>query len=122
MITDKEYPLYPELPEPGAQQAQALIDRFKEQVKKAAEECIDDFYTDIVPHIESDSWTNYRNAMMDGFREYGNRMTQGEHDFKKIRQQIYKDFRDEIVADLNQDLVKEIERLKGTIQTMQKYR
>ncbi|OEU68669.1 MAG: hypothetical protein BA863_16510 [Desulfovibrio sp. S3730MH75] len=115
-----EYPLYPELPEAGKQEAQRLVDKFKEQLKeqieKAAEDALSDLYCNIVPHIESDSWTNYRNAMMDGFKDYNNRKVQGEYDFKKIRKAIYKDFKEELVADLNQDLLDEVEKLKESLE------
>ena len=85
-----EYPLYPTLSEPGKEEAQKLIDQFKVDLTNAADEVLGKMYCDVIPHIESDSWTNYRNAMMDGFRNYDNRMVQGEHDFKDIRAEIYK--------------------------------
>lgn len=110
-----EYPLYPEPSEAGKEEAQKLIDQFKVEIKKAADNVIGQMYCDVVPHIESDSWTNYRNAMMDGFRNYDNRMVMGEHDFKNIRAAIYKEYRDEIIVDLNQDMVEEIEALKNQI-------
>lgn len=114
-----EYPLYPELQEGGAEEAQALVNRFKEDLKKAADEVIGSLYCDVAPNIESDSWTNYRNQMMEGFRNYGNRRTQGDYDFKAIRQEIYKEFRDEIIIDLNQDMVKEIEDLHEQVRFLQ---
>ena len=112
----EQYPLYPTLTEPGAQEAQELIERFREQLKGAAECAIADLYTNILPHIESDAWANYRNAMMEGFKDYNNRKVQGEYDFKEIRQQIYKDFRDDVIKDLDQDNLKEIERLKREVE------
>lgn len=110
-MTD-QYPLYPRLSEDGAQQAQDLIDACKKQILKTVQATLGEIYCDVVPHIESDSWTNYRNAMMSGFRNYGNRLVQGEHDFAAIRAQIYKEFREDIIKDLNQDLVKENESLQ----------
>lgn len=114
-MSDK-YPLYPELSEEGNKEAQALIDKFKESLIKVADEAIGDFYCDVAVHIESDSWTNYRNEMMDGFRNYDNRKIQGKHDFKIIRQEILKNHREDIIKDLNQDLLKEIETLKKHIE------
>lgn len=118
----EEYPLFPELPEAGKEEAQNLINKFQEELKKVADETISHLYTDVVHHIESDSWTNYRNDMMAGFRNYNNRMVQGEHDFGKIRRAIFDEFRDEIIGDLNQDLVKEVEQLKETIEIMRRHR
>jgi hypothetical protein len=107
---------YPELSESGKQAAQDLVDHFKIALKKAAEEVIDHLYTDVAVHIESDSWTNYRNKLMDGFRNYGNRLVTHEHDFKAIRAEIYKEFRDDIIKDLDQDNLKQIEELEKQVE------
>ena len=112
----EQYPLYPTLPEAGAQEAQELIERFKQQLKTAAEFAFTDFYTNILPYIESDSWLNFRNQMLEGFLNYNNRKIQGEYDFKQLRQQIYREFRDEIIKDLDQDNLEEIERLKREVE------
>lgn len=115
-----EFPLYPELKEPGAEEAQGLVDRFKEQLKKAADEVLGRLYCDVVVHIESDSWINFRNDIMDGFKNYNNKKVQGEFDFAEIRKSIYKEYREELIVDLNQDLVKEVEDLKGQLKMERK--
>jgi len=107
-----DFPLYPALPEAGKEEAQALIEVFKKALIKAGEEALGKLYCDVIIHIESDSWTNYRNAIMDGFKDYDNRKIQREHDFKTIRQQIFKEFKDDIIKDLNQDLIEEVVELK----------
>ena len=119
---DKEFPLYPDLSEEGAKEAQALMDKFKQNMLKVCEETLSDLYTDVVCYISSDHWCNYRNQLMDGFRNYDNRKVQGEHDFAKIRESIYKEYREELIPDLNQDLLKEIESLKLTIKYMEESR
>jgi 5,10-methylenetetrahydrofolate reductase len=111
----KDYPLYPELKEPGAAEAQALVDRFKEQLKEAAEDVIRQLYCDVAVYIESDSWTNFRNEIMAGFKNYNNRKIQGEYNFAEIRKQIYNEFKEELLPELNQDLVKENEDLKAQL-------
>jgi hypothetical protein len=118
----KEYPLFPELPIKGQEEAQVLIDKFKESIKKAADEAIGELYCDVAVYIESDSWQNFRNELMDGFRNYNNEKIQGKYDFKEIRQAILKNHKEEIVADLNQDMLKEIDDLKGQIEFLQKLR
>lgn len=110
-----EYPLYPKLPEPGAEEAQALIDRFKEKMKKAADEVLGELYSDVVPFIESDSWQNFRNALMDGLKGYHNRKVQAEYDFARIREKIYSEYRAEIIKDLDQDNLKRIEELQKDV-------
>lgn len=112
----EEFPLYPELPTDGADEAQRLIDKFKAELKKAANEVIGELYCDVVMYIESDSWTNYRNQLMNGLKNYSNRKIQGEYDFKEIRQAILKEHKDDIINDLNQDMLAEIESLKKQLE------
>ena len=118
----KEYPLFPELSENGQVEAMALIEKFKDAIKKVADGVIGDLYTDVIPYIESDSWLNFKNDMMDGFKDYGNTKIHAEYNFKAIRKQIYKEYRDEIIVDLNQDLVEEIEKLKSHVKILQETR
>ena len=114
----EEFPLYPNLSEEGKQEAQALIDVFKEKLMKAAKEAISNLYCDAADFIESDSWSNFRNTIIAGYQNYGNRHRQGEWDFAKIRTEIFKQFRDEIIPELNQDLVKENEELRKDIERL----
>lgn len=117
-----EYPLYPELTEDGKKEAQLCVNKFKELFLKAADECMGDIYTDVITHIESDSWTNYRNFLMQGLTDYSNKEKHGKYDFKRIRRAIYDEFRDEIIHDLNQDMLKKIEDMEGQIEFMRKLR
>ena len=112
----KEYPLYPEVTEKGQQEAQNFINEFKEKLKKVADEVIGDLYVDIPSYIESDSWSNFRNEIMAGFKNYDNRKLQNKYDFKEIRAEIYKDFKTDIIKDLNGDLLEENEKLKEEIE------
>lgn len=116
----EEFPLYPALSEGGEEQAQKIMDRFKVQMLKIADECLGDLYTDVAAHIESDQWANYRNDLMAGLQNYDNR-SHNYYNFKEIRQAILKEHRDAIIKDLNQDMVDEIESLKHTIELMIKY-
>jgi len=110
-----EYPLFPELTEAGKQEAVELIESFKTALKKAAGEVISNLYCDVLQYIESDSWTNFRNDLMSGLTSYPNRRIQGEYDFKKIRKQIFEDFKEEIIKDLDQDNLEKIEELEADI-------
>lgn len=111
----EKYPLYPKLTEEGHHEAQKLMDGFKMQFRKMLDDALGDLYCDVAMHIESDSWTNYRNNLMNGLQNYGNRHVQSTHDFKQIRQAIFREFKDEIIVDLNQDLVDENNNLKERI-------
>jgi hypothetical protein len=118
-MIDKNFPLYPELSEEGKKEAQELLDNFTTRIKKIltdeVENVVGEYYADILPHIESDSWTNFRNEVMDGYKNYNNRKIQAEYDFKEIRKAIYEQFKEEIIKDLDQDNLEEIERLKREI-------
>ena len=116
-----EYPLYPSLAEEGEVEAQELVDRFKEEITKVAEHAIGDLYCDVGTWIESDSWTNFRNKILDGLCDYRNASTYF-YDFKKIRKAIFEEYREDIIKDLNQDMVKEIEELESRIEFIQKMR
>jgi hypothetical protein len=114
-----DYPLYPKLTEQGEQEAQKIMDSFKPRLAKLMNEVMGDLYADVSYYIESDHWTNYRNALMDGFKEYGSGKPNHEYDYKELRQAIYRNHKDQIVKDLNQDLVEENERLNEYIKTLQ---
>ena len=49
---------------------------------------------------------------MAGFKNYDNRKLQSKYDFAEIRKEIYREYRDDIIADLNADLLEENEELK----------
>ena len=115
-----EYPLYPELTEQGKEEAQKIMDSFKPRLAKLLDEVMSDLYTDVSYYIESDHWTNYRNVLMDGFKGYKHGKANHEYDYKELRQAIYKNHKEEIVKDLNQDLIEENERLKSQIEQLQK--
>lgn len=93
--------------------------KLKAVLKAVCEEALGEIYIDCASHIESDSWTNFRNELMDGFRDYRNSKVQGKYDFKQIRLQIFNDFRAEILADLDQDNLEKIVELEKQIKHLQ---
>ena len=113
-----EYPLYPTLSKEGEQEAQIIMNGFRNKLIKIAEETLSVLYVDVAEYIQSDSWGNFRNHIMDGFKDYNNRKIQAEYDFKEIRQAIYKEFKEDIDKDLNQDLLEEVAELKKRVEQM----
>lgn len=118
MGKQSNYPLYPRLSEEGEAEAQKIIDKFKADISKITEEAIQLLYTDVAVYIESDSWGNFRNQIMDGMMNYDNRKIQNKYDFDKIRKSILKNHREDIINDLNQDLLTENELLKKQMQEL----
>ena len=116
MSDDKQnYPLYPTLAPEAAAEAQALFDGFKASMLKLCEETLSSLYCDVSVYIESNHWANFRNDLLAGLQNYGNRSVQASYDFAKIRRAIFEAYRSEIVADLNADLVAQVENLKKQI-------
>lgn len=111
--------VYPELTEQGKEEAQKIMDSFKPKIKALFEEIMGNLYTDVSYHVDSDHWTNYRNALMDGLRGYKEVESQSEYNYKQIREAIYRNHKDEIIKDLNSDLVNEIEDLKNQIKNLE---
>ena len=117
-MTTEEHPFYPKLSAEGEKEADLWLQKFRDKMKKVADEVVSETYTSCVEYIESDSWMNFRNEILDGFRNYNNKI-KAEYDFKTIRAEIYKQFHDEIIQDLNQDILKENQNLKEQIKLMQ---
>jgi len=115
----EEYPLYPDLTEQGAEEAQKIMDSFKPKLVKLMEEVMGELYCDVIHYVASDSWTNYRNDLMDGFRGYTDNSDKHPYDFKALRQAIYDNHKEAIVKDLNQDLVEEVKKQKEHIEILQ---
>lgn len=103
---------YPELDDSGKQAAQKLIEDFKIHLQKAADDAIGDLYTDIVPWIESDSWTNMRNQLIAALSNYPAAKEYDKSYWVRIRKKIFEEHRNEINNDIILDLLKEIEELK----------
>jgi len=110
--------MYPEISEIGKQEAGILIEKFKKELQKAANTTIGDLYCDILPHIESDAWTNVRGEILRGLTNYTRSNKIHHYEFVAIRKQMLKENRAEIIKDLNQDMLKEIESLKREIKTL----
>ena len=119
---NEEYPLYPELTEQGKEEAQRIMDSFKLRLKEMMREVLSELYTNVSYYVESDHWTNYRNAILDGFKGYTNGREDHSYDYKQLRQAIYANHKEEIVKDLNQDLLEEIESLKQQLKFVRETR
>lgn len=115
--SDAEDRLYPELSKEGEAESLQLLEHFRASMKAIADEVIRDLYCDIGPHIETDAWSNFRNEIVSGLQDYRSRHA-ARYDFQKIRESLLKNHREDIVADLNQDLLKENEKLKADIERL----
>lgn len=93
----------------GEKEAERYIESFKIKMKKICEETLGEVYVNCMPYIASDSWVNFRNHTMQWVRGY---KKLSPYDAKEVREAILKNHREQIIADLNQDLLEEVEKLK----------
>jgi len=111
----------PELTPQAYEDAEELLKTFKERILTEAQTILNDvagkLYCDVLPYIESDSWSNFRsNILNELVSNYPSRKS--TYDFKKLRKIIFEENREEIIQDLNQDLVDENIRLKSRLNNM----
>lgn len=118
-MMDKGNGLYPELTEEGKEQAQTAINNVREGMKKAAlnviEQELSDCYTDIAKWVESDSWLNYRNSIIQEIAGY---RSLNKSESKVIRDRILMENRDSLIKDLNNDLIEKVDQLEKQISYM----
>lgn len=102
---------------------QEFMDKFRDKMKKISEEVLGEIYSELMPHIQGESWTNYRNYLNEGF-------TRGwiQDDFRReyhadLRKTILVENKDELVTLLNQDLVNRVKTLEDALnrQTYDRY-
>lgn len=101
------------LGEQAEKDAQEFLDRFKKRMKDIIDETLGEAYVDCMPWIEADSWGNMRNHMLDWIRGYRKLPS---YDAKQVREAIYKEYRDDIIKDLDQDHLARIKELEELVQ------
>lgn len=111
--------LYPKLTEKGKEEAALLV---KSIVKAVIKELDDnDFYCNIPCYIQSDSWINFRNSIMDGFNDYANGKANDLYDFKHLREVMLRENYDQIIKDIDQDNLDKIKDLEKHIEILNSF-
>lgn len=92
------------------------LNKFALRMKELAAEIIGDIEVKTLPHIETDAWTNYREALR----------TDLEHEYKysqfksewavNFRRVVFKENRDEISKLISDDILKRIKVLEDRVQ------
>ena len=108
------------LSEEGEKEAEQFMQSFKKKMHDIADEVLGEIYVNLLPHIQSDAWMNYRNDMRSELeREYfkNNDWLKSEEIWaQNLRRAFYKQFKDELVDARVRDLEKTIEKLKEDVQ------
>ena len=64
----KDNPCYPDLSEEAENEAQVLMDKFSVEIEKKISDVVQktksEFYYDIVHFVKGDSWTNFRQSIL----------------------------------------------------------
>lgn len=98
---------------------QAAVDTFKNHLKKAFDESMSVFYTDVVNYAATDAHTNYHNYLRDEFRNsFIKEITTqyGHYSWAhSIRMEILAKHRDVLQNKIISDLEEKIESLKNEI-------
>lgn len=105
-----------------AQDAQTFLDSFKEKMRKIQDETLGELYANVLPYIETDAWTNYREALrLDLAHEYKFK-TFREPWAVNLRRAIFVENREELAKLINQDLLKRIKELEDRVKEFEQFR
>jgi len=98
------------------EEGERLIESFKLNIKKSIEQILDGVYVDLMPHILSDAWLNYRNVLRHELeREYfsSTKWIKSEELWAKgVRKALYKEYSKELTDARVKDLEETIKVLK----------
>jgi hypothetical protein len=106
---------YPRISEQGEKEAQALIESFKEKLKRVASDVLDDLYFDVGSYIESDSWTNFRNQFISAFRRLDEKFC-GVYNLKDLARVIAEEHPEQIAKLVDQGNVEKIRSLEESVE------
>lgn len=105
-----------------AREAQAAIEGFRSKMRAIADEALGQIYVDVIPYLETDSWTNYREALR----------LELEHEYKfsnfrkewatNFRRAVFVENREEISKLIEADILKRIKHLEDCRQEFDQFR
>lgn len=101
------------------------LENFKVNLKKAADESFDKWYSDFLPYIEADYTFNVQCFAENEIRyfledkpenQYPRKVTFHDYNGKQIRAKIFEENKEELIDLLNKDLLKQVEDLKISLE------
>ena len=103
-------------------EAQEFIDLYRKKMKEVADDILGEIYVNIMPYMETDTWTNYREALR----------VELEHEYKysnfksewatKFRRAVFVENREEISKLIEHDILKRIKHLEDCRQEFEQFR
>lgn len=109
-------------PDKLAKEAQEYIDVFRLRMKDIADETLGELYCKIIPYVDTDTWTNYREALRIELEH--------EYMFSKFKQPwatnfrraVFVENREEISKLISEDILKRIKELEDIKQEFDMFR
>lgn len=114
---------WPEMNDAQRELMERLVNNFKKKMLSAAEDAMATFYCDILPHIESDVFLNFKTHALSAVKGYAREdaLRGDSYSGVEIRNQIYRDHKDEIVKLLDGDNLKRIKQLEEDLKRERSY-
>lgn len=101
---------------------QAFMDRFRNKMRDIADETLGDLYVNVMPHIEMDSWQNYRNVLRSEL-EHEYKFSKFKEDWAtNFRRAVFVENREEISKLIEADILKRIKHLEDCKQEFEMFR
>lgn len=114
---------WPEMTEAQNAFCVSLIEKFKGDLKEVAEDVLNQLYTDVIPHLETDTFLNFKSHMLSAVQGYARSYALDDGDLtgRRIREVIYKDHKDELVKLIDHDNVMRITELEKQLRQEREY-
>lgn len=100
----------------------AFIEKFRSRMKAIADETFGELYVNLMPYLETDTWTNYREALrLELEHEY--KFSNFKQDWAtNFRRAVFVENREEISKHIEQDILKRIKHLEDCKQEYEQFR
>lgn len=101
---------------------QAFMDSFKAQMSSIVQNTLGEAYANLLPYIETDAWTNYREELrIELEREY--KFSRFKQEWAvNFRRAVFVENREEISKLIEQDILKRIKHLEDCRQEFEQFR
>lgn len=109
-------------PEKLNKEGQEFMEKFRARMKDIAQETLGELYVNLMPYLETDTWTNYRETLR----------VELEHEYKfshfkkewavNFRRAVFVENREEISKLIEQDILKRIKHLEDCKQEFEQFR
>lgn len=102
--------------------AQDFMNSFRIKIKDVIDETLGELYVNIMPYVETDSWTNYRESLRTEL-EHEYKYTKFKNDWAvNFRRAVFVENREEISKLISADILKRIKELEDIKQEFDMFR